>query len=45
MDAEFGGWYYSYDPQNPTIRNGKGSEWQVGYHVTGMYLEGLRLSK
>ena len=45
MDAEFGGWYYSYDPQNPTIRNGKGSEWQAGYHVTGMYLEGLRLSK
>ena len=44
IDAEFGGWYSSYDPQNPTAGNGKGSEWQAGYHVTGMYLEGLRLS-
>ncbi|KPK80762.1 MAG: hypothetical protein AMJ81_11400, partial [Phycisphaerae bacterium SM23_33] len=46
LDAEYGGWYGSYDPQRPR-RPGdarKGSTWKVGYHDTGMYLEALRLA-
>jgi mannose/cellobiose epimerase-like protein (N-acyl-D-glucosamine 2-epimerase family) len=46
IDAEFGGWYGAYDPAKP--REGaalnKGSVWQVGYHVCGMYAEALRLA-
>lgn len=47
MDAEYGGWYASYDPAVP--REGrrvyKGSVWMVGYHVCGMYSEALRVSR
>ena len=46
IDPEFGGWYGAYDPAKP--REGaalnKGSVWQVGYHVCGMYAEALRLT-
>ena len=45
LDAEHGGWFARYDPSVP--RRGqamdKGSVWKVGYHVTGMYSEALRL--
>ncbi len=44
IDAEYGGWYYSYDPKTPRQRTGKGGIWQVGYHVCGMYREALRLA-
>ena len=43
IDAEYGGWYYSYDPKATTQRTNKGSVWQVGYHVCGLYREALRL--
>jgi mannose/cellobiose epimerase-like protein (N-acyl-D-glucosamine 2-epimerase family) len=43
IDAEYGGWYYSYDPKATTQRTNKGSVWQVGYHVCGLYSEALRL--
>jgi cellobiose epimerase len=46
IDAEYGGWYASYDPAKP--REGralnKGGAFQVGYHVCGMYVEALRLA-
>jgi cellobiose epimerase len=44
IDAEYGGWFYSYDPSGPRQRTNKGSVWQVGYHVCGMYAEALRLA-
>jgi mannose/cellobiose epimerase-like protein (N-acyl-D-glucosamine 2-epimerase family) len=44
IDAEYGGWFASFDPQSGTQRTGKGSVWQVGYHVCGMYAEALRLA-
>jgi mannose/cellobiose epimerase-like protein (N-acyl-D-glucosamine 2-epimerase family) len=43
IDAEYGGWYYSYDPKATTQRTNKGSVWQAGYHVSGLYREALRL--
>ena len=43
IDAEYGGWFYSYDPTGERRRTGKGSVWQAGYHVSGMYAEALRL--
>lgn len=43
IDAEYGGWFYSYDPTSERRRTGKGTVWQVGYHVCGMYAEALRL--
>lgn len=46
IDPQFGGWYNSYDPEKP--REGaalnKGSVWQAGYHVCGMYAEALRIA-
>lgn len=47
IDAEYGGWYGSYDPKIPREgrRANKGSIWMVGYHVSGMYAEALRLSE
>jgi mannose/cellobiose epimerase-like protein (N-acyl-D-glucosamine 2-epimerase family)/membrane-associated phospholipid phosphatase len=47
IDSEYGGWFNSYDPERPREggRLNKGSVWQVGYHVGGMYVEALRLSK
>jgi mannose-6-phosphate isomerase len=45
-DAEYGGWFSSYDAQQATRRSSsKGGIWQVGYHVCGMYLEALRISQ
>ena len=40
IDDQFGGWFYS-----TARRTGKGSVWQAGYHVSGMYQEALRLLK
>jgi mannose/cellobiose epimerase-like protein (N-acyl-D-glucosamine 2-epimerase family) len=46
IDAEYGGWFYSYDPKVAVrTRTNKGTVWQVGYHVSGMYQEALRLAK
>lgn len=45
IDAEYSGWYYSYDPKAATQRTNKGSVWQVGYHVSGLYREALRLNR
>jgi mannose/cellobiose epimerase-like protein (N-acyl-D-glucosamine 2-epimerase family) len=47
IDAEYGGWYGAYDPKTPIEgrRAYKGSVWMVGYHVSGMYAEALRLSR
>jgi mannose/cellobiose epimerase-like protein (N-acyl-D-glucosamine 2-epimerase family) len=47
IDAEYGGWYGAYDPKTPREgrRAYKGSVWMVGYHVSGMYAEALRLSR
>jgi mannose/cellobiose epimerase-like protein (N-acyl-D-glucosamine 2-epimerase family) len=47
IDEVHGGWYAYYDRGKPrigTARN-KGNLWQVGYHVCGMYVEALRLSR
>jgi mannose/cellobiose epimerase-like protein (N-acyl-D-glucosamine 2-epimerase family) len=44
IDAEYGGWFYSYDPKSATERTSKGSIWQAGYHVCGFYAEALRLT-
>ena len=46
IDAEYGGWYESYDPKTPRTDgpSRKGSVWKVGYHDGGMYMEGLRLT-
>jgi mannose/cellobiose epimerase-like protein (N-acyl-D-glucosamine 2-epimerase family) len=44
IDAEYGGWYYAYDPKAAQQRTVKGGMWQVGYHVCGMYREALRLA-
>jgi mannobiose 2-epimerase len=44
IDAEYGGWFYSYDPSGARRRTAKGSVWQAGYHVSGMYSEALRLA-
>jgi len=43
LDAEYGGWYGSYDPDRPDPDQAKGNSWKVGYHATGMYLEALRV--
>jgi mannose/cellobiose epimerase-like protein (N-acyl-D-glucosamine 2-epimerase family) len=43
IDPEYGGWYSTYDPANRARGSGKGSVWQVGYHVCGFYTEALRL--
>lgn len=45
IDPEFGGWYGSYSPDKPRddARGRKGNVWQAGYHVTGMYVECLKL--
>ncbi len=45
IDAEYGGWFRYYDPAEPPGKRdtSKGSDWLVGYHVTGMYWEALRL--
>jgi mannose/cellobiose epimerase-like protein (N-acyl-D-glucosamine 2-epimerase family) len=45
MDAEYGGWFASYDPAAPPEDRptDKGSAWKVDYHVTGLYAEALRL--
>ncbi|HET6429060.1 MAG TPA: AGE family epimerase/isomerase [Phycisphaerae bacterium] len=43
LDAEYGGWYGSYDPDRPQADQAKGSPWKTGYHATGMYLEALRI--
>jgi mannose/cellobiose epimerase-like protein (N-acyl-D-glucosamine 2-epimerase family) len=43
IDLEYGGWYSAYDPANRARGSGKGSVWQVGYHVCGFYAEALRL--
>jgi mannose/cellobiose epimerase-like protein (N-acyl-D-glucosamine 2-epimerase family) len=45
IDPEYGGWYQIYDPAAATERTGKGSVWQTGYHVSGLYVEALQLSK
>ena len=47
IDAEYGGWYGAYDPKasKEGRRTYKGSVWMVGYHVSGMYAEALRLSR
>jgi mannose/cellobiose epimerase-like protein (N-acyl-D-glucosamine 2-epimerase family) len=46
IDHEYGGWFNAYDPGK--LRTGaelnKGSVWQAGYHVCGMYIEALRLA-
>jgi mannose/cellobiose epimerase-like protein (N-acyl-D-glucosamine 2-epimerase family) len=44
IDGEFGGWYNNYDPAAPRTgrREHKGTDWMVGYHVTGFYSEALR---
>jgi mannobiose 2-epimerase len=39
IDHEYGGWYPA-----ATGEVNKGSVWKVGYHVTGMYSEGLKLA-
>jgi len=46
IDPEYGGWYAAYDPAKPREGRGlnKGSIFQVGYHVCGMYAEVLRLA-
>ncbi len=46
LDAEYGGWYGSYEPGKLRGERDsrKGSNWKVGYHDSGMYLEALRLS-
>jgi len=47
IDPEHGGWFASHDPARP--REGrqthKATPWMVGYHVTGMYWEALRLAQ
>ena len=47
IDAEHGGWFRSYEagvPRSVEEQN-KGSVWMVGYHVTGMYWEALRMGQ
>ena len=44
LDAEYGGWFSSYDPARPRRQMDKGSNWKVGYHDAGMYAEALRLA-
>jgi mannose/cellobiose epimerase-like protein (N-acyl-D-glucosamine 2-epimerase family) len=44
IDAEYGGWFYSFDPSSERRRTVKGTVWQVGYHVCGLYTEALRLT-
>lgn len=46
IDSEYGGWYGSYDPARPREDRAlnKGSVWQVGYHICGMYAEAVRLT-
>jgi mannobiose 2-epimerase len=39
IDHEYGGWY-----PNAAGEVNKGSVWKVGYHVAGMYSEGLKLT-
>jgi mannobiose 2-epimerase len=43
IDPQYGGWYSTDDPAEPTRGFDKGSVWQVGYHVCGFYTEALRL--
>jgi mannobiose 2-epimerase len=43
IDPEYGGWYSTDEPADPARGSGKGSVWQVGYHVCGFYTEALRL--
>lgn len=43
IDPEYGGWYAYCNPRSATQRTNKGSAWQVGYHVCGLYREALRL--
>jgi mannose/cellobiose epimerase-like protein (N-acyl-D-glucosamine 2-epimerase family) len=45
IDPEHGGWYYWHDPTGARPRTSKGSVWQAGYHVCGMYAEALRLAR
>jgi len=47
IDWEHGGWFRSYEPGVPRAveEQNKGSVWMVGYHVTGMYWEVLRLAQ
>jgi len=47
IDWEHGGWFRSYSPGVPRSveEQHKGSVWMVGYHVTGMYWEMLRLAQ
>ena len=44
LDAEYGGWYGSYEPGRGPVRRDKGSTWKVGYHAAGMHAEALRLT-
>ena len=47
IDAGHGGWFRSYQPGVPRSveEQNKGSAWMVGYHVTGMYWEALRMGQ
>lgn len=47
IDARHGGWFRSYEPGVPRSveEQNKGSAWMVGYHVTGMYWEALRMGQ
>jgi len=47
LDPEYGGWYFSYDPDGTSHRGNlrKGSLWKAGYHATSMYKEMLRISE
>ncbi len=46
IDEVYGGWFIR--PVDPATLNddypSKGTPWRVGYHITGMYGEGLRLT-
>lgn len=47
IDPQYGGWYENHfccEPR-PADQWYKGTVWQVGYHVIGMYGEALRLAK
>jgi mannose/cellobiose epimerase-like protein (N-acyl-D-glucosamine 2-epimerase family) len=47
IDPEHGGWFRSYQPGVPrsVAEHNKGSVWMLGYHVTGMYWEVLRMAQ
>jgi mannose/cellobiose epimerase-like protein (N-acyl-D-glucosamine 2-epimerase family) len=45
IDREYGGWYPNVGPGIAHQELEKGNEWKLDYHVVGMCMEAVRLSK